>query len=356
MNIWKSVLSLVVNGLLLVVLLVNYGCGNNTSQESKTAGKKRVGIVLDIGGDKDKGYNEYTLKGVREAATATGMDVKYIVSESMMDYENNVESLIHEGAELIVTVGFTMGNITSKAAQKNKGVHFVIVDVAYYPGAGCPDTVKDCYTKEGGLENVTSLIFAEDEPGYMAGVLAGCMSKSNVIATVSGMEIPPVVHYVVGYQHGARSIKPDIKLQNQYIPDFNDPHTAKTVAQQFMQEGADVIFAVGGNTGNGALLAAKEAGIMGIGVDVDQYLTYDVVKDILLTSAMKNMDVAAAAAVTAFSKGELKSGVKMFNLGNSGVGLAPYHDWENKIPQQCKDLVKKAEQDVIADPAITGAK
>ena len=343
--------------MLFTALLLLYGCKNEAAKESeKQTPERRIGVVLDTGGDRDKGYNEHTLRGVQKAAKAAGIEVKYIVSESMMDYENNVESLILEGADLIVTVGFTMGNITSKAAQKNKNVHFVIVDFAYYPGAGCADTVEDCYTKEGGLENVTSLLFAEDEAGYLAGALAACMTKSNVIATVSGMEIPPVWKFVLGYQHGARSVKPDIQTLNQYIPDFNDPESGKTVGQKFIQKGADIVFAVGGSTGNGALLAAKNAGIMGIGVDIDQYNTFEEVKDILLTSAMKNMDVAAATAIEAYSRGELKSGVNLFTLSNNGVGLAPYHDMEGVVPQQCKDIVEKAIQDVIGNPNITGAK
>ncbi len=165
-----------------------------------------------------------------------------------------------------------------------------------------------------------------------------------------------MVRFVKGFQAGARSVNPNVKALNQYIPDFNDPPTGKVVAQGFIHEGADVIFGVGGNTGNGGLLAAKEAGQMAIGVDVDQYFTYPEVRSALISSASKNVDVAAAAAVKDFAAGRLDAGVRTANIANGGVGLAPYHDWDEKIPQACKDKVKAAEATIKDDPAATGAK
>ena len=318
--------------------------------------KKKVGVVLDTGGENDKSFNEYTLKGARQAAQEAGFDISYVVSQSTSDYEKNIETQISEGANMVVTVGFLMGDATAAAAKKYPDVQFAIVDVSYFPGFGCDAAATDCYTAEGGLPNITSLMFAEDQVGYLAGVLAGCMSQTGVIATVSGMEIPPVVKFVVGYQTGAKSVNPGITTLNQYIPDFNDPATGKTVGQSFLTQKADVIFGVGGNTGNGGLLAAKEAGLMAIGVDVDQYNTYPEVKDALLTSAAKNMDVATGAAVKDFAAGSLKAGIRTATVASGGVGLAPYHDWDSKIPQDCKDKVNVAVQAVRKDPSITGYK
>ena len=142
------------------------------------------------------------------------------------------------------------------------------------------------------LKNVTSLMFQEDEVGFLAGVLAAGMSKTGTVCSVRGMEIPPVVRFVVGYQNGAKWMNPNIKTLNVYIPSFTDPAKGKEVGQSMIGQGCDVVFGVGGNTGNGGLLAAKEKGLMAIGVDVDQYLTYPEVKAALLTSAAKNVDVA----------------------------------------------------------------
>lgn len=301
------------------------------------AEKKTVAVVLDTGGENDKSFNEYTLKGARDAATKLGYDVSYVVSASSSDYEKNIETFATEGADMIITVGFLMGDATAAMAKKYPDIKFAIVDYQYFPAnAGDPDP----YTAD--LKNVTSLMFQEDEAAYPAGVLAACMSKTGTIATVSGMEIPPVVKFVVGFQNGAKSVNPAVKTLNIYIPDFNDPTTGKQAGQDFLSQGADVVFGVGGNTGNGGLLAAHEAGLMAIGVDVDQYNTYPEVAASLITSAVKNVDTATAAAVEAFGAGELQAGVQLATATNGGVGIAPYHDWDSKIPQDCKDKVNAA--------------
>ncbi len=329
-------------------------CGQTTTTEAgsgspaATGGaKQKVGVVLNPGGENDKSFNEYTLKGAREGAEKAGMDFSYVTSTSNSDFEKNIETQISEGANLVVTVGFLMGDATAAMAKKYPDTRFVIIDYAYEIKDGV-----DPY--QGDLKNVTSLLFAEDQAGYLAGVLAACVSESGKIATVSGMEIPPVVRYVKGFQNGARSVNPNIQTFNQYVPDFNDPATGKSVGQSFISQGADVIFAVGGNTGNGGLLAAKEAGKKGIGVDVDQYFTYPEVKDALISSAQKNMDVATAAAVEDFAAGNLEPGVRLATIASGGIGLAPYHDWDSKISQECKDKVITATTAIKADPKATG--
>lgn len=328
-------------------------CGSATPTP---APRPKVGVVIDLDAENDKSFMEYTLKGARSAAEAAGLEFTYVGSPSASDYERSIESLIAEGVDLVVTVGFRMGDATAKTARKHPDIRFVILDNAYVPGSGCSETVQDCYTAEGGLANVTSLMFAEDEVGYLAGVLAGCMSQSGTIASVAAMEIPPVVRYVVGFQNGARSARPDIQLLNQYIPDFNDQATGKVVGQRFISQGADVIFGLGGSTGNGGLLAAQEAGVMAIGVDVDQYYSFPQVKEVLITCAMKNVDVAAATAVRDFAAGQLQAGIRTSTLANGGVGLAPFHDWEIHIPQDCRLKLEVARQAIMANPARTGAK
>ena len=331
----------------MILTMVITACGGG----SQTADAGKVCAVLDTGGENDKSFNEFTLKGAREAADAAGLEFAHIVSEATSDYEKNINNFVDEGCGMIITVGFLMGDATAAAARANPDVKFAIVDVSYFPGAGCDEGVADCYTEEGGLQNVTSLMFAEDEVGYLAGVLAGCMTESNVIGTVSGMEIPPVVKFVVGFQNGAKSINPDVEALNVYIPDFNDPATGKQAGQTQISSGADIIFGVGGNTGNGGLLAAHEQGLMAIGVDVDQYNTYPEVGASLLTSAAKNMDVAAGQAVTAFANGELQPGIVLGTVANGGIGLAPYHDWDSKIPEECKQAVNQAAEG-LADGSI----
>lgn len=349
--------------LLSLSLLVN-ACGGSTSTTSASptgssattaaspasspAGKKKVGIVLDRS-ENDKSFNEYSLKGAREAAKAAGLDFSYVVAASTSDFEKNIETQVNEGAGLVITVGFLMADATAAMAKKYPNVKFAIVDVSYPP----EKDGSDPYAKD--LKNVTSLVFAEDQVAFLAGALAGCVSESGKIAVVAGMEIPPVQKFVDGYTSGAKFANPSITVLKQYIPSFEDPATGKSVGQNFISQGADVIFGAGGSTGNGGLLAAKEANKKAIGVDVDQYLTYPEVKSALLTSAAKNMDVAVGKAVKDFAGGSMKPGIQLSTLANGGLGLAPYHEWETKIDAKCKDKVKAAETAVKADPKVTGS-
>lgn len=325
----------VITIMLTLVSLILAACGG--------AAPQKVCAVLDTGGENDKSFNEFTLKGAREAAEKAGLEFAYIVSEAATDYEKNIENFVTEGCGLIVTVGFLMGDSTKNAAIAHPDVKFAIVDYSY---------TDEEY--QSTLKNVTSLMFAEDEVGYLAGTLAGCMSQTGVIGSVSGMEIPPVVRFVVGYQTGAKAQNAELQALNVYIPDFNDPTTGKQAGLDFINQNADVIFGVGGNTGNGGLLAAHENGKMAIGVDVDQYATYPDVAASLMTSAAKNMDVTTGQAVAAYAEGSLQAGIQLATVANGGVGLAPYHDWEGKISDACKAAVTAAQEGLASGAIDTG--
>jgi basic membrane protein A len=171
---------------------------------------------------------------------------------------------------------------------------------------------------------------------------------------VAGMQIPPVERFVTGYRNGARAFNPAIEHLNVYIPSFDDPTAGWMAGEDQLRRGADVIFGVGGNTGNGGLVAAHDAGIMAIGVDVDQYETLPDVNRSLLTSAMKNVDVAAAGAVRAFAAGELEAGITVSTLENGGIGLAPFHDMEPRVPASCKAAVERAANGLATETIETG--
>ena len=325
--------------ILMVATLILTAC------QTAGSGKLKVGLVTDTGGVNDKSFNQSAWSGVQKAATEYGWDAKFIESKQPTDYEKNIDQFATEKYDVIVTVGFLMGDATAIKAKQYPAIKFAIIDNAYFPtkdSKACADTVKDCYA-DGGLKNVTSLMFQEDEVGFLAGVLAAGMSKSGVVCTVSGMEIPPVQRYVIGYQNGAKWMKSTIKPPlNVYIPSFVDPAKGKETGQSMITQGCDVIFDVGGNTGNGGLLAAKEKGLMAIGVDVDQYGTYAEVKDALISSAMKNVDVATYEYLKAVNAKTSKAGAVTANLSNGGVGLAPFHDWDSKIPVDLKTQIQKA--------------
>jgi len=346
----KKILILV--SILLILAMVLPACAGGLG------GKKKVGLVTDTGGVNDKSFNQSAWAGVQKAAKEFNWDAKYIESKQVTDYEKNIDQFATEKYDVIITVGFMMGDATAIKAKQYPKIKFAIIDNSYFPTKGstyCNETVKDCYV-DGGLTNVTSLMFQEDQVGYLAGVLAAGMTKTGTVCTVSGMEIPPVVRFVVGFQNGAKWMKSDVNTLNVYIPSFVDPAKGKETGISMIGQGCDVIFGVGGNTGNGGLLAAKEQGFMAIGVDVDQYNTYPEVKDALLSSAAKNVDVAVYEYLKTLKAGTAKGGVITATLKNGGVGLAPYHDWDSKIPQSVKDKVAEASKGLIDGTLTTGYK
>lgn len=330
--------------LMMVIVLLATAIITGCATTSSSGGKLKVGLVTDTGGVNDKSFNQSAWAGVQKAMKDFNIDGNYIESKQTTDYEKNIDQFATENYNVIITVGFLMGDATAAKAKQYPNIKFAIIDNSYFPTKGsvaCPDTVKDCYS-DGGLKNVTSLMFEEDQVGFLAGVLAAGMSKTGTVCTDSGMQIPPVERYVVGFQQGAVWEKPGTKTLNVYIPSFTDPAKGKETALSMIGQGCDVVFGVGGNTGNGGLLAAQEKGLMAIGVDVDQYLTYPEVKSALITSAMKNVDTAVYDYLKSVVNKTDKAGVLTATLTNGGVGLAPFHDWDSKIPADLKAKIQTA--------------
>lgn len=327
-----------------------------TACQTAASGGMKVGLVTDTGGVNDKSFNQSAWEGVQKAAKEYGWQAKYIESKQPTDYEKNIDQFATEKYDVIVTVGFLMGDATAIKAKQYPNIKFAIIDNEYFPtkdSKACPDTVKDCYA-DGGLKNVTSLMFQEDQVGFLAGVLAAGMTKTGTICSVSGMQIPPVERFITGYQAGAKWYKADTKTLNVYIPSFVDPTKGKETGLSMISQSCDVVFGCGGNTGNGGLAAAKEKGLMGIGVDIDQYNTYPEVKDILISSAAKNVDVATYEYLKLVKAGTSKGGAVTANLKNGGVGLSPFHDWDSKIPANVKAKIKEASDGLIAGTIKTG--
>ena len=323
-----------------------------------SSGKLKVGLVTDTGGVNDKSFNQSAWEGVQKAAKEFNFDAKFIESKQPTDYEKNIDQFATEKYDVILTVGFLMGDATAAKALQYPNIKFAIIDNAYFPTKGakvCDDTKKDCYS-DGGLKNVTSLMFQEDQVGFLAGVVAAGVSKTGTVCTVAGMEIPPVVRYVTGYESGAKWMNPNAKTLHVYIPSFVDPTKGKEVGNSMIDQGCDVVFGAGGNTGNGGLLAAKEKGLAAIGVDVDQYNTYPEVKDALVTSAMKNVDVAVYEYLKSVNSKTEKAGIVTANISNNGIGLAPYHDWNSKVSDAVKAKVKEATDGLIKGTIQTGYK
>jgi basic membrane protein A len=319
----------VLGGLLaasITVLAVGACGGGATSTGSSCSKTWNVGLVTDVGKLSDKSFNFDSFKGVQDAQADKSLCVsgRAIESSTPDDYPKNIQQFIDGKYDMIIGVGFNLGDAVTKAAKDNPSIKFVLVDSFDFADKTPP-------------ANLVGLLFQEDQPGFLAGALAALMSKSGTIGVVAGLQtVPPVVRYVEGYAKGAAYAKAGTKVLKIYQPesgakDFNDPDWGKQQGQTFISQGADVIFGAGGQTGNGALLAAKDAGKFCVGVDVDQYISYPDVDSCLITSAEKHLDLAVKQAVTDLTKGTLKGGIVSFNIQNDGIGLAPYHDNASKI-------------------------
>jgi basic membrane lipoprotein Med (substrate-binding protein (PBP1-ABC) superfamily) len=325
--------------------------GQAGSKPSGSTGAQRlkVGLVTDIGGVNDKSFNQAAWTGLQKAMQELPVDARFIESKQTTDYDKNIDQFATEGYAAIVTVGFLLGDATASKAKQYPAIKFGIVEFVYAPAKpGDPDP----YTTD--LRNVTSLTFQDDEVSFLAGVAAGGMTKTDTVCTVAGMEIPPVVRLVNGYKNGAQWMKPAARALHVYTPSFTDPARGREAGQAMIGQGCDVVFGAGGTTGNGGLLAAKDNSVMAIGVDVDQYYTYPEVQSALLTSAMKNVDVAVFEYARSLVTGTAEAGVRTLSVKNDGIGLAPYHDWDARVPQAVKDKVKEAEAGLKSGSLTTG--
>ncbi|HQV27692.1 MAG TPA: BMP family ABC transporter substrate-binding protein [Thermoflexales bacterium] len=297
--------------------------------------KLKVGLVTDVGSLDDKSFNASAWAGVQRAMKDFGIEAKAIESKQPTDYQKNIGQFVNEKYDLIITVGFLMGDDTAKAAGQYPDQKMAIVDVGYYD--------------DKAPKNVMGLNFAEDQSGFLAGTLAGLMTKSNVLGGVYGLAIPPVCKFRKGYEAGIKSVNANAKVFGVYQgpsdgTPFQNPAWGAARAKDQIQQKADVIFSAGGNTGNGGLEEiAKATGVLGIGVDQDQFLTLsDNVKKILLTSAMKRVDQATYLAVKDVVDGKFKGGNVVFDIKNDGIGLAPYHDLDSKVSADIKTKVDAA--------------
>jgi basic membrane protein A len=294
----------------------------------------RVGLVTDVGKVDDRTFNEFAYTGMMRAVKSFGLKSAFIETQQPTDYEKNIEQFATAGYDMIVTVGFMLGDATKKMAQKYPQVRFAIVDFAYTPP----------------VDNVAGLIFAEDQSGFLAGALAGLMTHSKTVGIVAGAEIPPVIRFRQGYEAGVQHVCADCEVVGVYIDSFTDPARGKTAALSQIDEDADVIFGAGGPTGSGAILGAAQAGVWVIGVDQDEYLTTFKQgrapgANKILSSAMKRVDNAVYGAVQRAVKGTFKGGTYVFDAGNEGIGLAPFHEAEATIPE----VVKAKLQEIAAE-------
>lgn len=279
-----------------------------------------VCLVSDIGRVNDGTFNQFAYEGMLAAADDFGLDVDFIETQAQTDYEANLATCIDEGFDAIVTVGFLIADATLAAAEANPDVYFIGVDQ---------------FVAEGSPENYVGVQFREDEAAFMVGALAAMMTESGTIAGVYGIDIPPVVKFRNGYEQGARYINPDINVLGVYIDSFTARDRGASAAEQFIGEGADVIFGAGGPTGSGAIAFAAAQGVLVIGVDQDEYLTTfqngeAAGAENIISSAVKRVDQSVYLSLQALVEGDLEAfgggGTRVLSAANEGVGFAEPHD------------------------------
>ncbi len=312
------------------------------SATTAAGGGTKIGLVTDVGKVDDKSFNQSAWEGAQAAAKEIGGTAEYIETKDSKDYETNIKQLIDKGNKIIVTVGFALGEATAKAAKANPSIQFIGVDI--FQAEVTP--------------NLTGLVFNEDKAGFMAGALAGLLTKSNTVGAVLGTDkVPPVVAFKVGWENGAKYTNPNVKLISTFHPGgldkaFTDPAWGASTAKQALDNGADIIFGAGGNTGNGALTeVAKKAGAFCVGVDTDQWFTVPAAQPCLVTSAQKLINPGIVSIAKSIKAGTNKGG-NFFG----DVGLAPFHDFDAKIPADVKTKVKDISAKVLAGEIPTGYK
>jgi basic membrane protein A and related proteins len=313
----------------------NGGGGTSTSASSAPPGKKiKVGVVTDIGGLNDRSFNALANKGLQDAVDRLGVQGRVLISKSNADYIPNLTTLAQQKYDLIVGVGFLMADALNTVASKFPQQKFAIVD---FSAAALKSKPK----------NVQGLLFKEQEAGYLVGYLSGLYAKDNggSVSTVGGQKIPPVDHYIAGFQAGAKKADPSVKTLNGYSDDFIDQAKCKEIALDQIAKGAKVVFQVAGQCGLGAIDAAKDKSVQGIGVDADQgYLGPQV-----LTSALKKVDVAVFNAIKSVQDGSFKAGTDTINtVKNNGVGIGKISSAGQKYASQIKQI-----QDQISSGQIT---
>ena len=324
--------------LVTALALVAAGCGSKKSSSGSTtttqAPSFKVGLSTDTGGLNDRSFNHLAYVGLQRAKTQLGVDIRVVTAASSSDYIPNLSALAKQGYNLVIGVGFTEIDAMKAVAKQYPKTHFAIVDVSN--------------ADEGGLKNVEGLLFKEQEAGYLAGYAAGLAAKDRggkAVSSVGGQKQPPVDRYIAGFQAGAKAAFPGVQTLNGYSNDFEKLALCKEVALNQIADGSVVVFQVAGGCGLGALDAAKEKDVWGVGVDADQgYLG-----SYVLTSALKRVDTAVFDSIKDAKDGKFKGGEDaVYGLDVNGVGIGKFSP---KTPAGIEDKVQQIKQQ-IADGKI----
>ncbi len=310
-------------------------------------------MVSDTGGIDDNSFNENAWAGMERAQAELGVEVTFLESRSAEDYARNIDQHVADGCDMIVTVGFLLGDATAAAAQANPDIRFAIVDFSYDPA----------------IPNVEGLVYATAEGAMLAGYASASWSTTGIVGTFGGINIGPGVTdfmdgFIAGVNYWNDQEGDDVRVlggrdpsnpdSGTFTGNFDSTDDAAAVTQGMLDEGADVILPVGGPIGGGTFAAIEESGATatGLGVDVDWAESAPDTTPFLLTSIIKRIDNSVFQAVERGLNGDAPQAEFLSNLENEGVGLAPFHDYEDEISDDVKAHIEEMIEMIIAGDLV----
>jgi basic membrane protein A len=313
--------------------LLASGAGGQAASGASTL---KIGMVTDVGGLNDRGFNHLAYIGMLQAQKRLGVSIRVAESRSPADYIPNLAAFARQGYDLVLGVGYTEIGAMGAVAKRFPKTRFAIVDVANGDLAGKP-------------KNVLGLLFHEEQVGYLAGYLAGLETKRlpgrDVVSSVAGEKQPPVDRFIAGYQAGAKRANPRVIAINGYSQDFNDQAKCKAIALNQIAAGSVAVFQVAGGCGLGALDAAREQGVWGIGVDADQSF----LGPHILTSATKKVDRGVYLAIKSVVDGRFRGGNAVYGLRDGGVGLGKISP---RVPKSEVAAVSRIQSQIVAGKIV----
>ncbi|KQQ28090.1 hypothetical protein ASF54_05070 [Frondihabitans sp. Leaf304] len=354
MTVWEDTLTIsarkaVLTGLAIVgSTAILAGCGSAPEATGTASSGAKSSylpcMVSDSGGFNDKSFNQLGLEGLQEAATTLGSQEKHVESADETVFNSNITSLVNSKCNLIITVGFLLADATKTAAAANPNVDFATIDDSSNTG-----------------KNVQAITFNTSEAAFLGGYAAAAYSKSGVVGTMGGLQIPTVTIFMDGFADGVKYYNEqknkNVKVvgwnvdsqKGVFTGGFEAGTSAKQAAQNLLDQDADVIMPVGGPIYQSAAQAVKDAdnGTVLIGVDSDTYETDPANKSLFLTSVEKGIKPATNDVVTAAAEGKFSNKAYVGTLANDGVGLAPFHDYADKVPSTLQGELDKIKAGII---------
>ena len=310
-----------IKSLLLVTLVVGgtvVGCGKSTDDVDKT----KVTLVLSTGGVNDQSFNQSAWEGAQEAEKELGVEVSYLESKSDSEYIQNIETAIDNDSDLVIGVGFQMGDAIKEVAEAYPEQNFAIIDSTY----------------EEIPENVRPILFNEEQAGYAVGLIASQMTKTGTVGFIGGIDIPSCSNFGVGFKKAIEEENKNNKVLVQYTNSFTDAAKGRVVAEQMIKDGADILFMAAGGGNSGILEVAKENNIKVIGVDMpNSYLSPEHV----ITSALKNVGEGVKLTIKDFTEDKFVGGeAKIYDLSNGGVGFEKTDLLSDEIIEYVENKIK----------------